>query len=880
MATEKKISTLVSKQVPNFVLEDHPNFVAFLEAYYEYLEQNDATYDTTANLSLGKAVSRSRKMLTYRDVDQTLDAFSQKLYSEFLALLPKDTRADKDLILKNIKDFYRSRGSEKSVNFLFRVLFGESVEMYYPKRDILIASSGKWKIERSIRVKDTTINGQSDESLLSLQSFENTQIVGEDSNATAFVEKILISYENNTKIIEMFFSNREGDFTDGENITATNKDGDVLDAMIFSGQVVSITLTNAGTRYNIGDSIIFESSNGSGAAAFISNVTTGIVENVSVIYGGAGFTTNDIIQFVGGGGMGANAVIGLLDGSANSYWHPNTYNLNSDIIQNYANITLNTANYGFPNFANVNANTTLANSLSMFVFGPTGPLSESGGVILIDGGDNYVSVPTVDIYGNTRIKSLGVLGRMRINDAGLGYAVGDQINFHNGPTSYGFGANANVASVNGAGSITRVQFTPNTGVLTGGMGYSIFDLPTTSITSANGTGANISVTTLLGYGIPQTQFEIETGNIGSILAITLTSQGQGYRTAPSINLTTQGDGTAQAYSNIVSGSYTYPGRYLDDTGFLSSYNFLQDRDYYQNYSYVIKVRKSLTEWMKYVKDIVHPAGMKLFGEYLIYDVQDLVSISNAITANISSKTFYTTNAISYGAGGFLQKNTAITGMTNSKSGSISLWFKPNTIPSGGNNHTIFSIGDNNAFLLAIANSSSLSNESRNYIAIVGKNDGNVMMELRTNTSNPISPNNWYHVIGSWNLTDNTKRHLYLTDIASLNVITFTNDNLTWNVSNSSIASKYNASDKFDGCLAQIWFDDEYVDISNANIRHLFISTILQPVDLGPTGNTPTGNTPLVYLNGDASTITINLGAGGNFSLNGSISNCNTNPNIV
>jgi hypothetical protein len=37
---DQKTSLLINRQVPEFVREEHPNFIAFLEAYYEFLEKN------------------------------------------------------------------------------------------------------------------------------------------------------------------------------------------------------------------------------------------------------------------------------------------------------------------------------------------------------------------------------------------------------------------------------------------------------------------------------------------------------------------------------------------------------------------------------------------------------------------------------------------------------------------------------------------------------------------------------------------------------------------------------------------------------------------------------------------------------------------------
>lgn len=76
MSTDKKISTLINSQVPFFVRNDHPNFVRFLELYFEYLEQE------------GNVVKVAKDNVpTIRDVDLTL--YEDQLYSEFMKFIPK-----------------------------------------------------------------------------------------------------------------------------------------------------------------------------------------------------------------------------------------------------------------------------------------------------------------------------------------------------------------------------------------------------------------------------------------------------------------------------------------------------------------------------------------------------------------------------------------------------------------------------------------------------------------------------------------------------------------------------------------------------------------------------------------------------------------------
>jgi hypothetical protein len=228
---------------------------------------------------------------------------------------------------------------------------------------------------------------------------------------------------------------------------------------------------------------------------------------------------------------------------------------------------------------------------------------------------------------------------MAIVHAGSGYAVNDEIEIINQPyatVGAGVGARGYVASVNGTGAITSVKFKEVPGHYIGGSGYNMLQLPRANVLSGTGVGANIAVTAVLGAG----EKMISTSDdIGAILSLTIFSGGSGYKTPPTINLKHLGSGTAQVNSTIVQGVFTYPGRYLNDDGHLSSFNFLQDGRYYHNYSYVVRIKQAISNYRKALKDLAHPAGMSLFGEY--------TSVDNGETMNVQVRTETQTNEIIY-----------------------------------------------------------------------------------------------------------------------------------------------------------------------------------------------------------------------------------------
>lgn len=628
MSANNRISNLVKTQVPFFVRNDHENFVKFLEAYYEYLEQD------------GKTVNRAKILKEQHDVDQAIDMFAERLYDYYLKLVPTNIKADKNIILKHAKDFYTARGTEKSIAFLLNILLADSnSSFYYPKQDVLKASDGKWFIEKSLKIQGDTVVDSNDDpvtnDLITIKNFSGKKIYGATSNATAIVEGVEIYYENGLLVKELKISNQVRDFISGEQIIANSVSEGVtytLKANIISGIIVSAEVVKGGNNYVVGTQVPIESNTGNGGIVVISSVTSGSVLSVQVIEGGAGFRQDDLVVFSSDIGSGANANVATVN--FDGRYHPNTYNISLDLISLEANTPINNSVYSNLNSGLSNpANAWMSNSFTYWTYANTGPASA---IFLIDTGSNYRRVPVANVAGNVRIKQLGILGKMNVVSRGSGYANGELIQFINGPESYGVGGLANVFSVNATGAIMEVRFVPVSGQITGGTGYNINKLPTANIQTVSGVGGVVEVTTLLGYG---DVLSPSTDSIGKILSFRIDSGGSGYAEPPSLNLRGYGDGSAQAVSEIVTGIYTYPGRYLTDDGHLSGYNFLQDRDYYHNYSYVVKIKESIEKYRKALKDLVHPSGMKLFGEYTYLD-DNIVNERGTSTENVTKHYMY------------------------------------------------------------------------------------------------------------------------------------------------------------------------------------------------------------------------------------------------
>lgn len=79
----------------------------------------------------------------------------------------------------------------------------------------------------------------------------------------------------------------------------------------------------------------------------------------------------------------------------------------------------------------------------------------------------------------------------------------------------------------------------------------------------------------------------------------------------------EGNGTEKGYVR----TYNRPalvGKYSTSSGFLSEKSIkVHDSDFYQKFSYVVKVGRNLSQWEDQFNKLVHPAGFKYFGEVLL-----------------------------------------------------------------------------------------------------------------------------------------------------------------------------------------------------------------------------------------------------------------------
>lgn len=571
--TKPKISSVIASQLPEFIRDDYPTFVAFLEAYYEYLETTQAD------------------LFTIRDLDKTLDnfiEFFQKEISVNAPNLPFGENMER-FNLSRIKDQHLAKGSELSYKFLFRLLFNKNVTVEYPGRQILRASDGKWNQDVSLFAR--------------VNSGNPDDIVGKlvDVVTPNKIIRVLVDRRQDVEIevnrfvqilpdVYEFYIDRR--VFGSINVNDRLRYGDTFDATILP-TTSKVQILQRGKNFRAGQLYNIRNGEGNGSLLKVKSVDSvgGIVSAEFVKYG-VGYETDFTSSLLS---IQDQELTGASLSSLNI----------STSTNSITGFTINNGGTGFTTPPTVTLSggdfRTAATIASVEVSG--GAITK---VNLATSGSGYTSLPTVLISGGggTAAELIPIIGSQ------YNYVISESLNTFD---EQGFINLSNYSLDDG------IFWTPVTDVTAGSLIYfedRLYTVATsgeTSLTAPSHTSGTVSNgTATLTY----------TRTYGAAFDGTYSGLAVRQFFDQSIQDTVDPDNVS--IIKVELGSLTkYPGYYKNNDGFLDDAIFIQDSKYYQAYSYVLKINETLESYKSAVKTLVHPAGMALFGEYDIKNQFDL-----------------------------------------------------------------------------------------------------------------------------------------------------------------------------------------------------------------------------------------------------------------
>ena len=108
---------------------------------------------------------------------------------------------DVNNVIKNIRDFYITKGTSKAVSYLFKILYGEQVDVAYPRQQIIKPSDATWAVDTIVRA--IVLSGDPEDLRDGLLVQEADAVDTTVKNAQALVENYLTIQTSEYTIYEL-----------------------------------------------------------------------------------------------------------------------------------------------------------------------------------------------------------------------------------------------------------------------------------------------------------------------------------------------------------------------------------------------------------------------------------------------------------------------------------------------------------------------------------------------------------------------------------------------------------------------------------------------------------------------------------------------------
>lgn len=290
----QKLSILVRNQLPDYVADNYDTYVAFLRAYYEYLEQNDSAHYT---------IQHAR---TYKDVDQTIDDFVDYFLKEYAYSIPLDIFSTTDdstkrWFVKYVSSLFKAKGSPNALKFLFRLAFGEEIDVIYPSDFLLRPSDGRFNRDAVVRVHIDDATANLANLLYKTFSGAQSEVYSSVDGYTELSDTYVDLYLTDTNFYGTTYELVPGEkllFDDTGNVTANITVLPVL---------TDVSIVEPGLGYTLSDTI-------------------------TIIPQGPGYYYGNVVNMVRNT-EGANAVAGVANaGILPEYWANNTISIKNFLV--------------------------------------------------------------------------------------------------------------------------------------------------------------------------------------------------------------------------------------------------------------------------------------------------------------------------------------------------------------------------------------------------------------------------------------------------------------------------------------------------------------------------------------------------------------------
>lgn len=242
---EEKISSQLLDQLPDFIVSNYDTFLQFVEAYYDWMEQEkNPRYEGV-------------RVGTYNDIDETLDEFLQYFRDTYIKDFPAKLAdgVNEKTVIKYVTDLYQAKGTKSSFDLLFKILFNTNVSVSYPRDRILRVSTSKYIDNKFIRIEPVF-------SIDEAKSIVNAIVTQRDPftrviNATAVIDGVDYLQQSGIDFYRLLINDISGEFNGQNTVNITTQVGGT--AGTYQAKLIptltALSINAGGTGYEVNDQV-------------------------------------------------------------------------------------------------------------------------------------------------------------------------------------------------------------------------------------------------------------------------------------------------------------------------------------------------------------------------------------------------------------------------------------------------------------------------------------------------------------------------------------------------------------------------------------------------------------------------------------------------
>ncbi len=274
------ITPIINARLPGFLSSDYPGFKKFITHYFEFLEEIGNPLEILENFS------------ERLEVNNEVDLYIDKVVSELGFDINRQYLIPKKELVLHLRDFYLSRGSVNSFKFLFTALYGDSIEIEYPRDRLFSLSNAIYTGNLYVFTSATNEDSPEFQKLIDAIKELNITIRGVSSKVTASVEDIQILVSKNKHFLKIQIDSALKNFLPYEGVVIEVANDPSIKMNEYIMNSIDIAIDHGGKGYRVGDEIV-STGCGINGRAIVKTLAGGSIQSLNIIHPGSGYSVGD-----------------------------------------------------------------------------------------------------------------------------------------------------------------------------------------------------------------------------------------------------------------------------------------------------------------------------------------------------------------------------------------------------------------------------------------------------------------------------------------------------------------------------------------------------------------------------------------------------------